>query len=305
MTLRDETSGADLLKRVRGIEIRTRRTVSEAFAGQFRSAFRGRGMEFEEVRPYQVGDDVRSIDWNVSARAGAPHVKLFREERELLVFLAVDLSASLDFGTRGGLKRDTVAEIAATVALSATRSNDKTGLLLFTDRIEKVVPPRKGSRHVLRIVRDCLSHRPEGRGTDLALAFDEMNRLLRRRAVVFVLSDFLVEGTAAARDWRRPLALLRQRHDVIPVAVGDAFEREIPRVGFLDVVDAETGRRTSIDTFSATGRRRYRELADARARSLDESFRRLRLDAVRLESGQDPARPLETFFRRREARRSR
>jgi uncharacterized protein (DUF58 family) len=303
MTLRDETSGADLLKRVRGIEIRTRRTVSEAFAGQFRSAFRGRGMEFEEVRPYQVGDDVRSIDWNVSARAGTPHVKLFREERELLVFLAVDLSASLDFGTRGGLKRDTAAEIAATVALSANRSNDKTGLLLFTDRIEKVVPPRKGSRHVLGIVRDCLSFRPEGRGTDLALALGEMNRLLRRRAVVFVLSDFL-PGVRGG-DWRRPMALLRQRHDVIPVAVRDAFEREVPRVGFLDTVDAESGSRTSIDTFSAAGRRRYRELAEARERSLDEGFRRLKLDAVRLESGQDPARPLETFFRRREARRSR
>ena len=300
MKLRDET--ADLLKRVRGIEIRTRRTVSEAFAGQFRSAFRGRGMEFEEVRPYQVGDDVRSIDWNVSARAGSPHVKLFREERELLVFLAVDLSASLDFGTRAGLKRDAVAEIAATIALSATRSNDKTGLLLFTDRIEKVVPPRKGSRHVLRIVRDCLSCRPAGRGTDLALALDEMNRLLRRRAVVFVLSDFLADG---ARDWRRPMALLRQRHDVIPVAVRDPFEREIPRVGFLDVVDAETGRKTALDTFSARGRRRYRELAESRERGLDEAFRRLKLDAVRLETGEDPSRPLETFFRRREARRSR
>jgi len=297
---RDAQPSADLLRRVRRIELRTRRTVSEAFAGQFRSAFRGRGMEFEEVRPYQVGDDVRSIDWNVSARAGTPHVKLFREERELLVFLAVDLSGSLDFGTRATLKRDTLAEVAATVALSATRSNDKTGLLLFTDRVEHVVPPRKGSRHVLRIVRDCLSYRPQGRGTDLRLALAELDRLLHRRAVVFVLSDFLAAG-----EWTRPLALLRQRHDVIPVSVRDPFEREAPPVGFLDAIDAESGRRVTLDTFSAAGRRRYRELCDRRDRAIDAGFRRLEVDPVRLSTGEDPSRPLASFFRRREGRKSR
>ena len=180
---------SDLLRKVRRIEIRTSHLVSDVLAGQFRSAFKGRGMEFEEVRPYQYGDDVRSIDWNVSARMGAPHVKLFREERELTVMLAVDLSGSQNFGTRAQLKRELVAELAATVAFSAIRSNDRVGLICFTDQVELVVPPRKGPRHVLRIVRDLLAFQPGSRGTDVAEAIQEATRILSRRAVLFVVSD--------------------------------------------------------------------------------------------------------------------
>ena len=178
-------------KKIRSIEIRTSRMVSDVLAGQYRSAFKGRGMEFEEVRPYLFGDDVRSIDWNVSARVGEPHVKVFREERELTVMLAVDLSGSLSFGTRSQLKRELVAEVAATLAFSAIRSNDRVGMLLFTDQVEAFVPPKKGARHVLRIVRDLLAFAPEGRGTDIATALDELNATLSKRSVVCVVSDFL------------------------------------------------------------------------------------------------------------------
>ena len=179
----------EIRKKIRSIEIRTSRMVSDVLAGQYRSAFKGRGMEFEEVRPYMFGDDVRSIDWNVSARAGEPHVKVFREERELTVMLAVDLSRSLAMGTRSELKRELVAEIAATLAFSAIRSNDRVGMLLFTDRIEAIVPPKKGARHVLRIVRDLLAFTPQGRGTDIARALDELNASLSKRTVVCVISD--------------------------------------------------------------------------------------------------------------------
>jgi uncharacterized protein (DUF58 family) len=278
----------ELLKKVRRIQIRTAHRVSEALAGQYHSAFRGQGIEFEEVRPYQIGDDVRQIDWNVSARMGEPFVKLFREERELTVMLAIDLSRSQDFGTRGGLKRDLVAELAATIAISAVRNGDKVGLMLFTHRVECVVPPRKGPRHVLRIVREVLAFEPspaprDQPGTDLETALDELSRVLRKRSVVFVVSDFLVRGlvpdalpeTSTERPSRpddaaprsRPgsprgtardaipgehaLRVLRRRHDLVPVVVSDHREAELPAVGLLEMIDRETGRTAIIDTSSA------------------------------------------------------
>ncbi|MDZ4831340.1 MAG: DUF58 domain-containing protein [Phycisphaerae bacterium] len=290
---------AELLKKIKRIEIRTSHLVSEALAGQFKSAFRGRGMEFEEVRPYQFGDDIRSIDWNVSARVGDPHVKLFREERELTVVLAVDLSGSLSFGTSAQMKRELAAEVAATLAFSAVRSNDKAALLCFSDRIERFVPPRKGSRHVLRIVREILSLKPQGRGTNLALALDELRRVLRRRAVVFVLSDFLTEG------WEKPMRLARARHDVIPIRIGDAREDDLPNVGFVEFDDLESGRRFTLDTSSRAVRERYASFARDRNERRITAFRRMRIEPIDLTTGHDFVEPLTTYFHHRESRRAR
>lgn len=290
---------AETLRTIRRIEIRTDRIVTEALGGQFKSAFKGRGMEFEEVRPYQYGDEIRTIDWNVSARAGEPFIKLFREERELTVLLAVDLSGSLSFGTRAQLKRELVAEVAATLAFSAIRSNDKAGLLCFTDRIERFVPPRKGPRHVLRIVREILSLAPQGKGTDLACALDEVGRLEKKRSVLFLVSDFLAEG------FERSLLRVSARHDVIPIRVVDRREEELTDVGFVEVADLESGRRVWVDTSSRRVRETYRTLAAARDERIRRSFRRIGLEAIELETGKDFVEPLVACFRKREARRAR
>lgn len=308
----------ELLRKVRRIEIRTSHLVSDVLAGQFRSAFKGRGMEFEEVRPYQYGDDVRNIDWNVSARVGSPHIKLFREERELTVMLAVDLSGSQDFGTRAQLKRELVAEIAATVAFSAIRSNDRVGMICFTDQIELVVPPRKGARHVLRIVRDLLAFQPAHRGTSIRRAVEEANRILSRRAVLFVVSDFINgaetglrqvlpdrEGDTRGKEpWEDALRIARMRHDVIPVVVRDPRERELPPVGLVEFQDQETGRRMVVDLGSRRLRERFSALATAERELLVDTFRRLRIEPVMVETGGDFVAPLTTFFRRRESRRA-
>jgi uncharacterized protein (DUF58 family) len=297
---------SELLRKVRRIEIRTSHLVSDVLAGQFRSAFKGRGMEFEEVRPYQYGDDVRSIDWNVSARTGFPHVKLFREERELTVMLAVDLSGSLAFGSHAQLKRELAAEIAATVAFSAIRSNDRVGLVCFTDRVERVVPPRKGSRHVLRIVRDLLAFEPERRGTDIGGAIAEANRMLSRRSVLFVVSDWRSAGvTSAGREpWEDALRIARMKHDVIPVVVHDRRESALPDVGLMEFEDLETGERVVADLGSRRVRDRFARMAEAERALLDDTLRRLRCEAIRVETGGDVAEPFRAFFARRGARRA-
>ncbi len=290
---------SEMIRKIRRIEITTSRVVQDAVAGRYLSAFKGRGMEFEEVRPYEVGDDIRTIDWNVSARAGSPHVKLFREERELTVMLLVDLSRSLGFGSRAQLKRELVAEVSATLAFSATRNNDKIGLLLFSDRIERHVPPRKGRRHVLRIIRDLLTHTPSGRGTSLASALEELNRVQKRRAVVFVVSDFLDDG------WERQLAVARSRHDVIPVRIDDPLERALPNVGLLEVEDLESGEVVTIDTASARVRAAYERESTARRLRFEHAMRRVRIEPITLTTGDDPIEPITAYFRKREARRSR
>jgi uncharacterized protein (DUF58 family) len=297
---------SELLRKVRRIEIRTSRLVSDVLAGQFRSAFKGRGMEFEEVRPYQYGDDVRSIDWNVSARTGFPHVKLFREERELTVMLAVDLSGSLAFGTHAQLKRELAAEIAATVAFSAIRSNDRVGLICFTDRVELVVPPRKGPRHVLRIVRDLLAFEPGHRGTDVGEAIEEANRILSRRAVVFVVSDWRSPTTLpdGREPWEDALRIARMKHDVIPVVVHDRRESTLPDVGLMEFEDLETGERVVADLGSRRVRDRFARMAEAERALLDDTLRRLRCEAIRVETGGDVAEPFRAFFARRGARRA-
>jgi len=292
-------NASELIRKVRRIQIHTSRVTSEALAGTYHSAFRGRGVEFEEVRPYVVGDDVRTIDWNVSARAGAPHVKQFREERELCVMLAVDLSGSLDFGTRSQFKREMVAELAATIAFSAIRNGDKVGLLAFTDRVERFVPPRKGTRHVLRIVRELLALKPQGAGTRIGEAIDEVTRIVRKRSVLFVISDFMDTG------WERSMSVARGRHDVIPVVVRDAAEDSLPAVGLLELQDPETGETLVVDTADRGMRARFAAAAAEERAALQQAFRRMRMDAVEVQTGGDFVKPLAEVFRRREARRGR
>lgn len=287
----------ELLKKVRRIEIRTSHIVNDVLSGQYHSVFKGRGMEFEEVREYQVGDDVRTIDWNVSARYGKPFVKTFREERELTVMLMVDMSASHLFGTRDQLKRELVAEVCATLAFSAIRNNDKVGLVCFTDRIEKVVPARKGAQHVLRVIRELLYHRPEGRGTNLAVPFEHLNRAVKRKAVVFLASDFQGGG------YEQPMRVTRRRHDLIPIVVEDARERELPDVGLIELKDAETGRMVLVDTSSRRVRERYAAQALQAVEERTRLFRRMDVEAVSVRTGESFVEPLTRFFRAREARR--
>ncbi len=287
----------ELLKKVRQIQIRTSRTVNDVLAGQYHSAFRGRGMEFEEVSPYQIGDDVRLIDWNVSARYGEPFIKKFREERELTVMLVVDASRSGLFGSTGQFKLDVAAELCAVLAFSAIRSNDKVGLILFTDTVEKYLPAKKGTHHVLRIVRELLYHQPKGRGTNIAEALNFLNRVTLRKAVTFLVSDFLgsnFEGT---------LRIARRRHDLIPVIITDPRECELPNVGLVEVDDAETGLRRIVDSGSRRVRQRFAEHSAAMAQSREKLFRRMDTEAISIRTDRSYVDPLVQFFRKRERRR--
>ncbi len=287
----------DLLRKIRRIQILTSHMVNDVFAGQYHAAFKGRGMEFEEVRPYQIGDDIRIIDWNVSARTGEPHVKLFREERELTVMLVVDMSHSNRFGSTTQSKQELIAEVCATLAFSAIQNNDKVGLICFTDRVEKFVPAKKGTRHVLRVIRELLYHPPSGgQATDIAVGLDRLNQGVRRRSVVFVVSDF------QARDYSHALRVARRRHDLIPIAVSDPRERDMPNVGLLELVDAERGTTVVVDTASPRWRQAYREAAARSQAQLDQLFRRLDLDAIRLQTGESFIDPLTRFFRARRRR---
>lgn len=287
----------EILKKVRRIQIVTAAMVNDVFAGQYHSAFKGRGMEFEEVREYQAGDDIRSIDWNVTARAGRPFVKSFREERELTVMLLVDVSGSQSFGTRKQLKRDLVAEIAAVLALSAIQNNDKVGLIQFSDAVEQHVPPRKGRRHVLRLIRETLYFEPRGTGTDLAAALDYLVRVQTRRCVVFVISDFADDSFAAAAR------IARRRHDIVPIIVGDERERSLPPMGYVDLFDAERGEVVTVNTSSRRVRERISAAALARRQAVERLFRRMRVDPIEVETGGDFVEPLRQFFHRRGQRR--
>ncbi|MEJ2204287.1 MAG: DUF58 domain-containing protein [Gemmatimonadota bacterium] len=288
----------EILKKVRRIEISTRGLVNEVLSGEYHSVFKGRGMNFAEVREYQYGDDIRSIDWNVTARTGAPFVKVFEEERELTVMLAVDVSASGEFGTRERLKGELAVEICALLAFSAIKNQDKVGLIIFSDHVEKYVPPRKGKRHVLRVLRELLFHRPAGRGTDIGAALDYLNRVQRKRAVTFLVSDFRDDG------FQKALAVSGRRHDLVAVRVGDAREEEIPAVGLLELEDPETGERIVVNTSDA----RFREAFSRRERSgrdaLDRTFRRSKVDVIDVRTGEPYVQPLMRFFQER-ARRQR
>ena len=285
----------ELLRKIRHVEVRTRGLVDDVFGGQYHSAFKGRGIEFAEVRPYQYGDDVRTIDWNVSARTGEPHVKLFDEEREQTLLLAVDVSASEDFGSAEGAKRDLAAEVCAVLGFSALRNNDKVGLLLFTDRVERFVAPKKGRRHVLRLVRDLFAHRPASRGTDLGEALDHALRTMKRRAIVVLVSDFRADAEAYARR----LKTLAQKHDVVAVRIVDPREEALPSVGLVRVVDPETGAVALLDTSSRRVREAFAARAAERAAAVEAVLRDARVDHVTVRTGEDYVEPLAAFFRRR------
>jgi uncharacterized protein (DUF58 family) len=286
----------EVLRQVKLLELRTRGLVNSLFTGEYRSVFKGQGMEFAEVREYQIGDEVRTIDWNVTARTGRPHVKRYVEERELTVLLAVDLSGSERFGTVRRFKSEVATELAAVLAMSAVRNNDRVGLLLFTDRIEHVVRPRKGRRHVLRIIRDLLAFEPAGRGTDLAGALEYIARVLTHHSIVFVVSDFI------AIDIERPLKLLAQRHDVVAVTLEDPSERELPDVGLARFVDPESGETISIDTSASEVRNSYQQTVGTERAARRGLLRRLAIDEVPVTTGGDVVGPLLRFFRARETK---
>jgi uncharacterized protein (DUF58 family) len=291
---------AELIRKIRRIEITTRRAVLDTLAGGYHSVFKGRGMAFSEVRPYQPGDEIRAIDWNVTARIGEPFVKVFVEERELTALIAVDRSASQGAGLSAQAKAEVAAEIAALLVFSALENGDRAGLLLFTDRVERFVPPRRGRKHGLRLISEALAFKPVGRGTDVALALRDVTRLLRRRAVVFVVSDFL------SSDYEAALAVCARRHDVIPVVVSDPVEDELPAgalSGLWPVADSETGATVWVDLSDKRTRAAYAEAAREARERRERIFRKLSLDAVRVRPGDDYVAPLAALFRARGRRR--
>jgi len=286
----------DLLRRIRRLEITTRKAVTDALAGQYHSVFKGRGMAFAEVRPYQPGDEVRTLDWNVTARTGEPYVKVFTEERELTVLLLVDVSASGDYGSRERSKSELAAELCAQIAFSAIENGDRVGLVLFSDRLEKVVPPKKGRKHVLGLIAEVLTFKPEGRGTDLSAGLDALLKAQKRGAVVFLLSDFLADG------YERALKIASRRHDVIPVAIHDATELQLPDAGLIELEDPETGERLVVDSSDPKVRADYARWAQTAQQQRTHLFRRLRLDALELKAGEDPSPALHRFFQQRARR---
>ena len=291
----------DLIARIRRIEITTRKLVNDSFAGEYQSVFKGRGMEFDEVRLYHPGDDVRSIDWNVTARTGEPHVKSYIEERELTVILAVDVSRSGDFGTRNRFKRELAVELAAVMSFAATTNNDRVGLLLFTDRVESLVPPRKGRSHVLRMVRDLLVFQPVGSGTDIRLALDTVHRMLKRRSIVFLLSDFLAEP----ESYRQAMLVTNRRHDVVAFDLSDPLEQEIADVGIMALEDAESGQLRWVDTGSSEWRREFLEPVARVEEGKNDVFIAAGVDRIRVTTARDYVPEVGAFFKDRLRRLSR
>ncbi len=293
---------AELVRRVRRIELSSRRAVEDRLSGQYHSVFKGRGMEFSEVRPYAPGDEVRAIDWNVSARTGQLHVKRFVEECELTVMVLCDASASADFGSGARTKAEVAAEIAALLAFSAVANGDRVGLVLFTDRVERFVPPRKGRRHALRLVSEILSFRPEGRRTAIGAALEFLRRALRRRSVAFVLSDFVAEAEPAPA-LERALRIAARRHDVVPIRLDDALDAALPAAGIAWLEDPETGAVLRADLSDAGVRARFAAAARAEDEALRRLFARLELDAVSVRTDEaDHVKPLLAFFRARARR---
>ena len=286
----------EILKQVKRVELKTRGLVDALFAGEYRSVFKGQGMEFAEVREYTPGDEVRAIDWNVTARMNRPFVKRYVEERELTFVLALDISGSERFGTIGRFKSDVMTEFAAVIALAAVRNNDRVGLIFFTDRVEHVVPPRKGKRHVLRIVRDLLAFEPKGRGTDLNPALEYMQRTLRQHTVIFLVSDFQDEG------YEHALKVLGRRHDIVAVTLNDPAEQNLPSVGLARMRDPETGEFLEVDTSDRRVRAAYAEHIGAELASRRRLLRRAGVDEVELTTDGSVIEPLLKFFRTRETR---
>jgi uncharacterized protein (DUF58 family) len=288
----------DLIKKIRHIEIRTKRLVNDSFAGEYHSVFKGRGMAFDEVRPYQFGDEIRTIDWNVTARTGEPFVKRYVEERELTVMLMVDASASANFGTARQFKRELAAELAAVLSFAATTNNDRVGLLIFTDAVELYIPPRKGRRHVLRVIRELLAFEPRGKGTDIRLALDTINRLLKRRSIVFLVSDFMADP----ESYRSALAIANRRHDLVAIDLHDPLEMEMGNAGIVALEDPETGDIVWADTHSQAWRAAYRERMQARTAATSRLLRQAAVDCIAIGTDHDYTAPLAAFFQERSRR---
>ena len=286
----------EILKKVRRLEITTRGMVNDVFSGEYHSVFKGRGMEFSEVREYQVGDDIRTIDWNVTARYGHPYVKVFEEERELTVMLLVDASSSGEFGTFERMKGEIAVEICALLAFSAIKNNDKVGLIIFTDKVEKFVPPRKGKSHVLRVLRELLYFRPEDRKTDIGAALEYLSRVIRRRSVVFLVSDFI------SKDFEKPLRIANKKHDIVGVHVVDPREMELPRVGFIELEDAETGEQILLDTSNSGIRSLFRQKTNEALIQREKLFKSMNMDSIIIRTHESYFEPLIRFFRMRAKR---
>ena len=284
----------EILKKVRKVEIKTRRLSANIFAGQYHSAFKGRGMAFSEVREYQFGDDVRDIDWNVTARFHRPYVKVFEEERELTVMLMVDVSGSLDFGTEVETKRDMVTEIAATLAFSAIQNNDKIGVIFFSDKIEKYIPPKKGRKHILYIIREMLDFKPESRKTDIRQALEFLSGVSKRRCTAFLLSDFYVR-----QDFSQSLVIGNRKHDIVAIQVYDHRAKELPDVGLMKVIDSETGYEQYIDTSSKKLRTAYTRYWNNRQQNLQETFNKSNVDSISIATSDDYVKALMMLFKKR------
>ena len=286
----------EVLEKVRHIEIKTRRMVTDALAGEYHSIFKGRGMEFAEVREYQMGDDIRTIDWNVTSRTGTLHVKKFTEERELTVLLLIDVSGSADFGTREHFKREVAAEMGALLAFSALKNNDRVGAIVFSSDVEMYIPPRKGRAHVLRVIRDLLYFQPKGRGTSLARACDYLNRITRKRAVVFLLSDFIDS------KFEKPLRVAARKHDLISVFISDPREAEMPSIGLVELEDAESGHRLLLDTSDRSAMATYSEWVAERGERQRAELSSMGVDIIDISTDVPYDRPLARFFEQRARR---
>ncbi|MBR5600255.1 MAG: DUF58 domain-containing protein [Bacteroidaceae bacterium] len=287
-----ETS--DLIKKVRKIEIKTRGLSHNIFAGEYHSAFKGRGMSFSEVREYQYGDDVRDIDWNVTARFNKPYIKVFEEERELTVMLVIDLSESLDFGTVRQTKRDMVTEIAATIAFAAIQNNDKIGVIFFTDKVEKFIPPQKGRKHILYIIRELLNFEPQSSRTDISVPLQFLTNALKKRCTAFVISDFIDNG-----DFRNAMTIANRKHDVVAIQVYDRRLAELPKVGLIKMRDAESGEEIFVDTSSSKVQTAQREWWRSQREKLDETLKKSRVDSVSIRTDQDYVKALMNLFAQR------
>lgn len=286
----------EVIKKIQRIHIHTNYLVNDILAGEYESAFRGRGMEFEEVREYQAGDDVRDIDWNVTARMGHPYVKVYREERELTLVLMVDVSNSGQFGSIKQLKNELAAEIAAVLAFAAVKSNDKVGLIIFSDVVEKFIPPKKGRNHVWRVIREVLQHKPQSKKTDINVVLDFLNKITTRRVIAFLISDFIAQG------YENLLRITNKKHDVIAISITDPRERELPKVGFIELEDAETGEVMLIDTNDSNIRKGFSSMATRNFKETIEKLRRSNVDHIGIYTNRPYIDPIMKFFRMREKR---
>jgi len=286
----------EILKKVKRIEIATRGLVNEVFSGEYHSVFKGRGMEFSEVREYQIGDDIRNIDWNVTARSDHPYVKVFDEERELTVMLLVDVSSSGNFGTTSQMKGEVAAELCAVLAFSAIKNNDKVGLMIFSDKIEKFIPPRKGKQHVLRVIREILYFKPEDSRTDLNVALEYLSRVIKRKSIVFLISDFLTE------DYEKSLQIANKKHDIIAIDIIDPREVEIPSLGLLELEDAETGETVMVDTSNPGVRGSFYSQSKEERENREKFFKSIGVDNINIHTDRSYVEPITKFFRMRAKR---